>query len=57
MYFFLLAAVSLLAVVVFAASAFIVKLHALADLRKLPGPKPHILFGNILQLDGKADGK
>ncbi|KAJ7362172.1 hypothetical protein OS493_013266 [Desmophyllum pertusum] len=38
------AAVSLLAVVVFAAVHSLSNFTLLADLRKLPGPKPHILF-------------
>ncbi|KAL9961239.1 hypothetical protein ACROYT_G030147 [Oculina patagonica] len=44
-----------ISVLVLAVSAFIAKRHALADLRKLPGQKPSVLFGNALQLEGEAD--
>lgn len=58
MLFFVEATVSLFVLVlVLAVSALIAKRHASAGLRKLPGPKPSILFGNALQMDSEADGK
>lgn len=58
MLFFIEATVTLfVSVLVLAVSALIAKRHASADLRKLPGPKPSIVFGNALQLDSEADGK
>lgn len=58
MMFVVVATVSLfLSAIVLAVSAFIAKRHALADLRKLPGPKPSVWFGNALQLGSEADGK
>lgn len=47
----------LLMFITFAILAFVAKYRSVADLRKLPGPKPSILFGNTLQLTGEPHGK
>lgn len=55
---FLILAVSfLVALLVFAAIVLLAKYQALAPVRKLPGPKPNILFGNALQFARTPDGK
>ena len=48
---------SLLAAIVLVAIVLLKKYHALAVVRKLPGPKPNFLFGNALQLARLPDGK
>lgn len=58
MFFALVVAVSLfLSAVVFVVFSFIAKCNALAELKKLPGPKASALFGNALQMQGEVHGK
>lgn len=58
MFFTLVVAVSLfLSAVVFAVFSFIAKCNAFGELKKLPGPKPSVLFGNVLQMRGEVHGK
>ena len=47
---------ALLASIVFLVIRLIGKYHALADLRKLPGPRPNIFFGNAWQLPSNPEG-
>ena len=47
----------LLSFITIAILAFVAKHRSLVDFRKLPGPKPSILFGNALQLVGEPHGK
>ncbi|XP_078382584.1 cytochrome P450 4c3-like isoform X2 [Oculina patagonica] len=55
MFFALVVAVSLfLSAVVFVVFSFIAKCNALAELKKLPGPKASALFGNALQMQGEV---
>jgi len=55
--FLVLALSSLVAVVVLVTIAVIFKYQAFAVVRKIPGPRPNILFGNVLQLPSTPDGK
>ncbi|KAM7435004.1 Cytochrome P450 4V2 [Porites harrisoni] len=53
---FSVVASALLASIVFLVIRLIGKYHALADLRKLPGPRPSIFFGNAWQLPSNPEG-
>lgn len=58
MSFIFLAAGSLfLSAIVFSVFLFIAKCNTLEELKKLPGPKPSVFFGNALQLRGEVHGK
>ena len=46
-----------LSAAVFTLFSFIAKSSALAELKKLPGPKPSALFGNVLQMQGEVHGE
>ena len=56
---FLIALVTslLLAVFVIAVTVHLAKFHAVAAVRKVPGPKPNWLLGNALHLAREPDGK
>ena len=47
---------ALLAAIAFLVITLIGKYHALADLRKLPGPWPNVFFGNAWQLPSNPEG-
>ena len=53
---FSVVAAALLASIVFLVITLIGKYHALADLRKLSGPRPSIFFGNAWQLPSNPEG-
>ena len=55
--FLVLAVSSLVAVVVLATIAVLSKYQAFAALRNIPGPRPAILFGNVMQLPSSPDGR
>ena len=48
---------SLLAVFVLGAITFLVKYRSLAEFRKIPGPRPNILFGNAWELPSTSEGQ
>ena len=53
---FSVVASALLASIIFLVITLVRKYHALADLRKLPGPRPNIFFGNAWQLPSNPEG-
>ena len=55
--FLMLAVSSLVAVVVLVAVKLLSRYQAVASVRKIPGPRPNILLGNVLQLSRTPDGK
>ena len=55
--FLMLAVSSLVAVVVLLTIAVLSKYQGFAVVRKIPGPRPNILFGNAMQLSSTPDGK
>ena len=55
--FSMLAVSSLVAVVVLVTIAVLTKYQAFAVVRKIPGPRPNIVFGNVLQFSSTPDGK
>lgn len=55
--FLMLAVSSLVALVVLMAIALLSKYQAFASVRQIPGPRPNILFGNVLQLPRTPDGE
>lgn len=57
MFLMIVAVSSLVAVIVFVAITLLAKYQALAPVKKIPGPKPSLLFGNALQLARTPDGK
>ena len=58
MYIFLTAVItSVLALVVLGILTLLVKYRRLAEFRKLPGPRPNLLFGNAWELPTHSEGK